>query len=60
MSETSYDCPTCRRRQPFEQPPCAEGHGADCPDWVCLVCGTALFADTTADADVELIRTRVA
>ena len=45
MSETTYNCPTCRRRRRFEQPPCREGHGSNCPEWVCTFCGTALFTD---------------
>ncbi|MBA2555178.1 MAG: hypothetical protein H0V10_16105 [Geodermatophilaceae bacterium] len=33
-------CTTCRRD--FEQPVCAEGHGADCPEWFCVDCGLAV------------------
>lgn len=35
-------CPECREPRVFEQPPCADGHGADCPDLACCVCGTAV------------------
>jgi hypothetical protein len=35
-------CPCCRDERAFEQPPCLDGHGADCPEWACLDCGTAL------------------
>jgi hypothetical protein len=52
--ETTYDCPTCRKRQVFEQPPCSDGHGPDCPEWFCSVCGTALWVGLTVDAAVEV------
>ncbi|MFC8847647.1 MULTISPECIES: hypothetical protein [unclassified Micromonospora] len=32
--------------RPFEVPPCADGHGADCPELVCTGCGTALLIAT--------------
>jgi hypothetical protein len=38
-------CPDCAALEPFEQPPCFDGHGADCPEWLCLTCGTALLID---------------
>jgi len=36
-------CPECRDESVFEQPPCSEGHGADCPEWFCVTCGYAIF-----------------
>ena len=36
-------CAICGAEQPFEQPECADGHGADCPEWVCAACGDALL-----------------
>jgi hypothetical protein len=47
----SWACPTCGEDTDFEQPPCADGHtedGGDCPEWVCVECGTALLAGTSA------------
>ena len=41
---TEMHCPECLEVQLFEQPPCTDGHGADCPDWVCTVCGAAVSA----------------
>ncbi|MGB8963884.1 MAG: hypothetical protein WCC38_18245 [Pseudonocardiaceae bacterium] len=38
-------CPECAAVQAFEQPPCVDGHGADCPEWFCLDCGTAVLID---------------
>ena len=38
-------CTTCRADMPFEQPDCLDdhGHGVDCPEWSCVVCGEAVF-----------------
>jgi hypothetical protein len=41
---TELRCPECHDVQVFEQPPCAEDHNGDCPEWVCTFCGTAVFA----------------
>ena len=62
MTETTYQCPTCRRLQLFEQPVCPDGHGAECPDWMCVVCGTALFVDPAfvLGPDVEVVTAHVA
>jgi hypothetical protein len=38
-------CPECAELQAFEQPPCVDGHGADCPERFCLNCGMALLID---------------
>jgi hypothetical protein len=38
-------CSECAELQAFEQPPCVDGHGADCPEWFCLNCGMALLID---------------
>lgn len=46
--EHYLDCPTCAESRPFEQPPCTDGHGADCPERVCVDCGTALLVPTAA------------
>jgi len=42
-------CAGCRSESEFEQPPCADGHGSDCPDLVCVRCGLALFAFVSDD-----------
>ncbi|MCM3925536.1 hypothetical protein ND748_28190, partial [Frankia sp. AiPs1] len=36
-------CAECGDERPFEQPPCADGHGSDCPEWACTECGVALL-----------------
>ncbi|WP_242906673.1 hypothetical protein [Actinomadura terrae] len=30
----------------FEQPPCPDGHGEECPERACTECGTAVLVDT--------------
>jgi hypothetical protein len=47
-------CPECADLKQFEQPPCAEGHGADCPEWMCLSCGTALLIGVPAEPATPL------
>jgi hypothetical protein len=44
------DCPVCGRTDTLVAPDCTEGHGTDCPDRVCLGCGTALFVDPMMSA----------
>ena len=40
------DCPLCGRAGSVVTPDfCSEGHGAECPDRVCVDCGYALFVD---------------
>ena len=40
---TADDCPVCGHENVLVAPDCTEGHGADCPDRLCVDCGTALF-----------------
>lgn len=35
-------CSTCGDERTFEQPPCEDGHGLDCPELACVECGLAL------------------
>ena len=35
-------CAVCNGKQLFEQPPCEDGHGDDCLDLACVMCGSAL------------------
>jgi DNA polymerase III alpha subunit (gram-positive type) len=42
------DCPLCGHTSALVAPDCTEGHGADCPDRLCLDCGSALFVDPAA------------
>ncbi|WP_433336368.1 hypothetical protein [Spirillospora sp. CA-294931] len=36
-------CSTCGDDRHFEQPPCLDGHGPDCPERVCAECGSAVL-----------------
>lgn len=36
------ECSVCASAMPFEVAPCADGHEEDCPDRVCLGCGTVV------------------
>lgn len=44
-STASLACRNCARTTEFEQPPCLDGHGADCPEWYCTECGAATIVD---------------
>lgn len=46
-------CSTCAGESAFEMPVCADGHGADCPELVCVECGTALLVGVLGEVDVE-------
>jgi hypothetical protein len=50
-------CPDCAELEVFEQPPCVDGHGVDCPEWLCLNCGTALLIDAPFELVERLPRT---
>lgn len=53
LATTVRYCATCRVDGTFEQPECGDGHGADCPEWVCVTCGDAFvvgFALAEPDA----------
>ncbi|MFI7549754.1 hypothetical protein ACIBQ2_08395 [Micromonospora sediminimaris] len=43
MTERELHCETCGSIQPFEAPPCVDGHGADCPERACTGCGAAII-----------------
>ncbi|SBW22487.1 MULTISPECIES: hypothetical protein [Protofrankia] len=51
-------CPQCGDERGFEQPPCCDGHGADCPDRACVDCGTAVCVNP-GQADFPAPRARV-
>ncbi|GAA4628940.1 hypothetical protein GCM10023196_047460 [Actinoallomurus vinaceus] len=45
-------CSACGGERRFEQPPCADGHGADCPEWACVDCGMAILIGDTPEPPV--------
>ncbi|TDC60531.1 hypothetical protein E1200_30275 [Actinomadura sp. GC306] len=36
-------CSTCGDERAFEQPPCPDGHGGECPERACVDCGSAVL-----------------
>ena len=50
-------CSECSDERLFEQPPCGDGHGPDCPELACVDCGLALVLGF--DVEVVLLTTRV-
>ncbi|NDU73502.1 hypothetical protein GWI34_12765 [Actinomadura sp. DSM 109109] len=36
-------CFTCGDERVFEQPPCEDGHGEECPERACVDCGSAVL-----------------
>lgn len=36
-------CDVCATMRTFDQPVCVDSHGAECPDWACTTCGSAIF-----------------
>lgn len=55
MPTTQRHCPTCGEQRAFEQPPCVDGHGNDCPEWFCIDCGYAVVVEF--DVEVEIPET---
>ena len=53
-------CPDCRDWTPAEEPPCADGHGAACPDRACAHCGAAVTVDVALGVDSLVSPRRVA
>ncbi|WDZ84435.1 hypothetical protein [Micromonospora cathayae] len=54
MSERELYCESCQGVQPFEVPPCVDGHGADCPELACTGCGSALVIATFTFRPIRL------
>lgn len=55
MDVITRHCSTCGEERLFEQPPCGDGHGADCPERACTGCGSAILVapfDETAAASI--------
>jgi hypothetical protein len=46
VSDRELYCDSCEGVVPFEAPPCADGHGVDCPELVCTGCGAAVLIAT--------------
>ena len=62
MDSRLSPCPTCDDITSFVQPPCVDGHtddGGECPEWICVDCGTAVVAGDVP-AIARTVRARVA
>jgi DNA-directed RNA polymerase subunit RPC12/RpoP len=52
-------CSACGDERSFEQPPCVEGHGEDCPELACVECGMAIIIGD-APRPAVIVRTKAA
>jgi hypothetical protein len=52
-------CSVCDGERRFEQPPCADGHGSDCPEWACVECGMTILVGDAPETPV-IVRSRAA
>ncbi|REE95264.1 hypothetical protein [Thermomonospora umbrina] len=50
MSHPVLFCSDCGDDRPFERPPCSDGHGVECPELACTVCGSAILLGTDPPA----------
>lgn len=48
------ECPECAGMRRFEVPPCADEHG-DCPEVICVDCGSALLLAVTLAEQPDLL-----
>jgi hypothetical protein len=55
----SEHCAGCAEEREFEQPPCVDGHDApgECPEWICVACGYAIFVGVPDIPDKPLVNT---
>lgn len=51
---TWQGCPSCGDEREFEQPPCGEGHGGDCPERSCVSCGHAFVTEFDLEVEVSV------
>jgi hypothetical protein len=43
MATRWLHCDECAQMRDYEQPPCLDGHGSECPEWACTGCGAAVL-----------------
>ncbi|TMM39594.1 MAG: hypothetical protein E6F99_05045 [Actinobacteria bacterium] len=49
-------CLTCGSVTGFEQPPCADAHDQDCPEWICQRCGAAVLVGAWPEVPSQVRR----
>jgi hypothetical protein len=57
VDSRSWPCPPCGEIREFVQPPCADGHtddGGECPEWICVDCGSALLIGNAGTASAAV------
>jgi hypothetical protein len=42
------ECALCGEERPVERPDCGDGHGPDCPEAFCALCGTAIWVPSVS------------
>ena len=47
------ECALCGEERPVERPECPDGHGDDCPEAFCVLCGAAIWVGIS---DYQLTR----
>ena len=55
MDSRLWPCPPCGEIREFVQPTCLDGHtedGGECPEWICVDCGSALLIGDAASPSV--------
>jgi len=51
-------CLSCASITLFEQPPCPDEHGSDCPERLCVLCGAAVLVGVLPPAATRVTRSR--
>jgi hypothetical protein len=51
-------CLSCASITPFEQPPCPDEHGVDCPERLCVLCGAAVLVGVLPPASARVAKSR--
>jgi hypothetical protein len=59
VDSRSWPCPPCGEIREFVQPPCADDHADECPEWACVDCGAAVVVGDVVPAD-SVVWARVA
>ncbi|OLB79543.1 MAG: hypothetical protein AUI14_10025 [Actinobacteria bacterium 13_2_20CM_2_71_6] len=55
MSVIHSFCLSCASVTVFEQPPCADEHGTDCPEWICKRCGAAVLIGVWPSVPTQVV-----
>ncbi len=53
-ADPTHYCSVCAAETPLEQAPCDDGHGADCPEYLCARCATVVVLAAVDDTAARL------